>query len=789
MKQFKNKGNCRGDGKLYMLFSAEEHVFYDVAARTSDGRELPSHFIALNETEFVIILADFTINQEIVFLDENSQVIEKQTIIPQIVAFESKANGLLHKELCARIRNIDKSGINSLSSITFQRLIPCTDGFIVRGVVTASSNFSTNGIIALNEEGARVGEGVFLNRNTSLLNTEIASFSITINEPVRCLCLSIVGENGKMNSFVNYKNDLFGNLCSNSNALYNNAYQDGRYQEWLSDHRITDSDATAQAAYKFQHPPIFSVIVPLYKTPLNFFVDMTESVVAQTYRNWELILVNSTPEEAELHDKVVEYANSDSRIRYVDLDRNHGITENTNKGIQLSKGDYLCFFDHDDVLEPNILFEYASAIEANPLIDLLYCDEDKLLPNGALANPSFKPDFSLDMARDNNYICHLLTVKKCLLDKIAPSDKSLDGAQDHAMVLKIAELGGRIHHVPKVLYHWRISDSSTAGNPDSKPYATVAGIKAVQEHLDRIGLPGEVSCSHDRAFRYSPNYKVNAMTTCSLIVATRGGSQKIIDFLEALNKTQFDNIEIIFLCSATQVGSISNIAAEYRYPFKCIAAETEFNLASWRNIGANAASGDVFVFVHEDISPANSSWLNTLAGFALRKDVGVVGTMTCDADGVIQQAGYSFVGDSIVALSKGIHCSSPGYLFFPLTVRDVAAISGVCLAVSRSDFYKLGGFDESFQLDYSDIDFCFKANSNGLKVIYTPEAQLFHDGHIEAGLKYNKRSHRHFEDKALLLMKWSEKFSNGDQWFSPHFSRNPREAELYKLGGLDQSFS
>lgn len=789
MSVFSNKGNCRGDGKYYMLFDCGAVAPARVASYASDGRELPSRLVSMDAGEFVVILADFTINQELIFFDSDSGVIERKVISPKAMAIESKANGLLHKELCARIRNIDRSGMKCLSSITCQRLIPCKGGFIVRGVVATTELLTVDKVVAYNEAGKVVGESRSLAAGAVASEAGVLSFSVTVSDVVDTMCLAALDDNGEqIGAFVNFKKDLFHGLCDASVALYCNAYDDARYQTWLSSHRLTSLEAAAQRKRKFVDAPLFSVVVPLYKTPMNFFVDMVESVVAQTYSNWELILVNSTPEEAALHAKVLEYARLDARIRYVDLEGNLGITENTNRGVAVARGDYVCYFDHDDVLEPDILFEYAMAIESNSNINLLYCDEDKLLPDGSFAMPSFKPDFSLDMVRDNNYICHLLTVRRELLSQIEQSNKELDGAQDHAMVLKIAELGGEIHHVAKILYHWRISETSTAGNSDSKPYATVAGVKAVQQHLDRVGLAAKVSNSHGRAFRYSPSYLVGDQTVCSIIVATRGEAALIRSFIESINATNFKKIELVFVCAGEKVDELVASASGSRFPFRSVTMDTEFSMAAWRNAGAEAAAGDVLVFAHDDIRPADSNWLDILAGFALREDVGAVGTMTCDEDGVIQQAGLSFVGDQIVYLSKGMHRTSTGYLFYPLTVRDVAAVSGACIAVSARNFKKLKGFDESYQLDFSDVDFCFRSAAQGLKVVYTPEAMLFHAATIESGLPFRNRSHRHFEDKAVLLGKWSNTFSHGDKWFSPHFSAVSKEAELYKLGGLDQMF-
>lgn len=295
MSVFNNKGNCRGDGKYYMLFACGAVRPARVASYASDGRELPSRLVSMDSGEFVVILADFTVNQELIFFDADSGVIERKAVSSKAMAIESKANGLLHKELCARIRNIDRSGMKCLSSITCQRLIPREGGFIVRGVVATTELLTVDKVVAYNEAGKVVGESLSLAADPIARETGVLSFSVTVGEVVDTICLAALDDHGEQTgAFVNFKKDLFFGLCEASTALYCNAYDDGRYQTWLSSHRLTSLEAAAQRNREFVDAPLFSVVVPLYKTPLSFFVDMVESVVAQTYSNWELILVNST---------------------------------------------------------------------------------------------------------------------------------------------------------------------------------------------------------------------------------------------------------------------------------------------------------------------------------------------------------------------------------------------------------------------------------------------------------------------------------------------------------------
>ena len=433
--EFNNRLNCRGDGKLYLLYEAAS-VFPDaVESKSPNGQILPARIIPFSETEFVVILADFDVDQSVSFFCDGNTVYQR-CINPGKISLESKLNGLLRAEHCGQFRNIDRSGIHALASIQIENFIPCDDGLIVRGVLSGADCLKGDCIIAFNAEARVVGESLLLNNLFFDSNPGFVNFSLHIPEVGNSLCICMHRASGHLDTFINLKKDMLKELCDEADREHVCAFDQPRYLSWFSGRRLTGSDAIAQSKIEFTYQPLFSIIVPLYKTPLNFFRDMADSVIAQTYSNWELILVNSTPDYDGLSDLVSEYVDADSRIKVTDLEGNLGITENTNVGIKMAKGEYLCFFDHDDVLEPNILFEYACALNQNAEINLLYRDEAKLLPDGSLAHPTFKPDFSLDMARDNNYICHLLTVKRACLDRIDLSNSELDGAQDHAMVLK-----------------------------------------------------------------------------------------------------------------------------------------------------------------------------------------------------------------------------------------------------------------------------------------------------------------------------------------------------------------
>lgn len=793
------KGRCRGNGKLYALLEIATNDGERIALESSHGEiRYPTNLISVGNDEYVLVLADLHVQQNVLLVAEDSKsgdVLAKarMTVFPTQFALASKLNGVARKALCNRIRNIDEVGLRGEILITCEEFVPAKDGYLIRGRICNRFDKEIVGVIAYSSDGSVLSEDcIFLNRSKlgSLDKGKEADtvYSVRVSSKPNGICLAAKDRTGSIcSSFVSMKSDVCETLLDASEAAYSNVGNDWLYQGWFARKRLSESGIKREkeiAASMSDSSPLFSVVVPLFKTPLDFFKDMANSVVAQTYPKWELVLVNASPEDQELGSLVRNYAESDSRIKVVELAENLGITENTNKGIEASSGDYICFFDHDDVLEPDILFEYAARIIGNAKVDLLYCDEDKLFPNGTYGTPIFKPDFSLDMVRDNNYICHLLTVRKGAYDQVEPSTADLDGAQDHAMVLKISELGGTICHVPKVLYHWRISETSTAGNADSKPYATEAGIKAVSEHLKRVGISASVECAHGRAFRYKVDYLQEQPAEVSLIVPTRGDRDALDNVCTFLAKTKYPSFEVIFVvrsdCAQRVEDYLATLALEF--PAKVVSASCAYSYSKWLNEGANHAKGACLVFAHDDLIPNDENWLTVLAGIAMRKDVGAVGTMTCNADGTIQQAGLSYVRDSIVSLSNGISSDTPGYIYYPLTTRNVAAVSGVCMATSREAYGKIGGFDECFENSYADVDFCFRADAQDLNVVYTAEARVVHyaisDGFLRGSVDYEAQ--RVF-DKARLLSKWAQKIAEGDKFFNPNFSKVPSKAARYQL--------
>lgn len=269
--------------------------------------------------------------------------------------------------------------------------------------------------------------------------------------------------------------------------IISNASVDENYPAWLQKRREALSSKPAPS-----EGPLMSIVTPAYKTPPAFLKKMIDSIISQSYGNWELVIVNASPDDEDMQRVFNEYA--DRRIKVIETPENLGITGNTNLGLAHCTGDYVSFYDHDDTVEPYALAEYVRRInDSDVKPGLLYCDEDNIDENDVPSLPLLKPDYNEDFLLSNNYIIHWLTVRHDLLKKIELSGKDVEGAQDYDMTFKIAELDQPIVHIPEVLYHWRIHSGSTAGNPAQKSYAQDAGAKAIQDHLNRLGMEGEVA--------------------------------------------------------------------------------------------------------------------------------------------------------------------------------------------------------------------------------------------------------------------------------------------------------
>ena len=484
----------------------------------------------------------------------------------------------------------------------------------------------------------------------------------------------------------------------------------------------------------FEEKIKFSILVPLYNTPEKLLKEMIKSVIDQTYSDWELCLADASDEAHAYVEKVVaSFAAKDERIRYKRLEKNEGISGNTNACAAMATGDYIALLDHDDLLAPIALFMNAQAIVENHA-DVLYSDEDHLSLRGEHVYPLFKPDWSPDLLYSQMYICHFLVFKKSLFEEIGGFRAEFDGSQDYDLMLRLSEHTEMIYHIPAILYTWRECEGSTAANADAKPYAHEAGRKALDSHLKRrYGEHAEARDS-DYTFVFDARFGTLAeeQKKVSIIIPMKDQCALSDACVKSIiEKTSYENYEILLLDNRSEKLETFEWFDEIKKldpRIRVIKADMEFNWAKLNNFGVANSKGDVFVFLNNDTVVISPDWLERLTENALRADIGVVGALLLYEDETIQHAGV-VVGMNQLAdhVFKGLGTTHFGSPFIsPMVSRNVLSVTGACMAISRDKLEHIGPFDESFIICGSDVELCVRAYEYGYNNRYDVNVRLFH---------------------------------------------------------------
>ena len=502
---------------------------------------------------------------------------------------------------------------------------------------------------------------------------------------------------------------------------------------------------------------------------------MVGSVVDQVYQNWELILLNASPEDVTLQDALTKIA--DSRVRVIELEGNNGISDNTNVGIEAASGDYVVFFDHDDLLDPLALYYYAEAINEDGSIDALYCDEDFLNEEGEFVAPHFKSDFNLDLLRCHNYITHLLAVRAAFAKELMLRS-AFDGAQDYDFLLRLVERATNIVHIPDVLYHWRISDTSTAKSAGNKGYADDAGRRALQEHLDRCGIAATAELTDNACF-YHVTYEVVGDPLVSILIPNKDSVKvlkRCIDSVEDL--TSYRNFEIIIIennsVEEETFTYYEQAVAQYDN-IRVVTWHGEFNYSAINNFGARDAKGDFILLLNNDVEVIEPKWLESMLAICQRPEVGVVGAKLLYPDDTVQHAGVIMVKCQSIAeeASPGhafwnLDRDDPGYMRRASLVQDLSAVTGACLMTKRSVFDELGGLNEEFVVAFNDVDYCLRVRELDKLVVYTPDALLYHHESFSRGSDaVGKNMMRFMGEQGKLRSAWSKYYACGDPYHRP----------------------
>ena len=524
--------------------------------------------------------------------------------------------------------------------------------------------------------------------------------------------------------------------------------------------------------------PKISIVVPLYNTPLNFLEELLDSVVNQTYRNWELCCVDAGQDTA-VGQHVQARAKADPRIRYQKLTENEGIAGNTNHGFELATGDYIALLDHDDILHPCALWYTAQAIVEQGA-DFVYTDEATF--EGKVENVvlyHFKPDFMLDNLRSNNYICHLTTFSKVLMEQAGGGERAeYNGSQDYDLFLRLTEKARKIAHIPHALYYWRSSPNSTASDISAKTYCIDAGIAALKAHYARCGVAvDDVTLIPGTPGYYKTDYTMAHPGRVSILIPTCDHIRDLETCVESIYaRTTYPDFEILLIENNSKeeqtFRSYERMRKEHPDTLKVLTWQGKgFNYSALNNFGAQYATGEYLLLLNNDTEVITPGWLEEMVMYAQQKRVGCVGAKLLYPDDTIQHAGVGFgIGGVAGHLHKYFPATSDGYMGLLNYVQDVYGDTAACLLIRKEIYDEVHGLDESYAVAFNDVDFCVRVREAGYTNVFTPFAQLYHYESKSRGMEDNPEKQKRFQGEVLRFQaRWGDLLAKGDPCTNPNF--------------------
>ncbi len=555
---------------------------------------------------------------------------------------------------------------------------------------------------------------------------------------------------------------------------------DQRYQKWFAEHSATQEDLELQRKLTLPKQPKISILVPTWNTPEKYLREMIDSVQNQTYTNWELCIADASVAEGGSRNEQVaailkEYAAKDSRIRYVLLDSNLGISGNTNAAAKLACGDYVGLLDHDDILAPDALFEVAAAVNAgNP--DVLYTDEDKINMEGTFHfDPNLKPDFAPDLLRSHNYITHFFVARRSLLEKIGYFRKEYDGAQDYDLILRATEQTDHIVHIPKILYYWRNHPGSTSQNPESKLYAYDAGTRAIAASLERTGDKGTVTrldlwgLNHVR-------YDTPSDPLISVIIPNKDHIDDLKLCIESMiTRSTYRNFELVVVENNSTQPETFAFYEEIckKYPqVRVVRWEKEFNYSAINNFGAEHAKGDYLLLLNNDTELIEPDSLGEMLGICMRSEIGCVGAKLLFADDTVQHCGIILgPGGFAGHVFSGIKDTDYGFMMRAQMTGNWSAVTAACLMIRREVYEQVGGLTEDFKVALNDVDLCMKIRAANYRIVCTPFAKWHHFESKSRGYEDTPEKKARFEQEVKRFRdRWGDTVDAGDPYYNANLS-------------------
>lgn len=554
------------------------------------------------------------------------------------------------------------------------------------------------------------------------------------------------------------------------------------YADWIKLNEKLDATALAKQrehALTLKLRPKFSIVVPTYNTPSQTLIKFIESVLDQSYPNWELCIADGASSAQHVREILERYTGRDDRIKVAYRTSNENTAEAANTALAIATGEYICLMDHDDVITPNALYEFALKLNEYPSVDFIYSDEDKISFDDALRfDPHFKPDWSPEYLECYMYTAHFACYRAETVRRIHGFRKEFNGAYDYDFMLRFSQHIKNAAHVPKILYHRRTAQGPTATAMANKDSVEHAAIRALEEHIGRTGKLAFVTPGrHNGCFQARQQIEGNPKVSIVIPSAGRDGLIRgnktclLVNCIASImEKSTYANLEIVVVDNDDLRSE--TLGALAKYPIKFIHyTHPEFNIAAKMNLGTVRASGEYLLFLNDDIEVISPDWIEAMLSMAQRQGVGAVGAKLFFEDGTLQHVGVAFCNSLPIHVCSGHPGNDPGYFFSSEGPRNYLAVTGACILLRSSLFHEINGFDEAFAVNHNDVDLCLRLWQKGYRNVYTGQAMLYH---FES--QSRKRGVTAREQK-LFAERWSNQVGR-DPYYRPCFRTGAPNFEL-----------
>jgi glycosyltransferase involved in cell wall biosynthesis len=556
------------------------------------------------------------------------------------------------------------------------------------------------------------------------------------------------------------------------------ALKPGSYRQWVRLYdTLSEEDCRATAAdiASWSHPPLISVVVPVFNAPRRYLRAALDSVVSQLYPNWELCIADDASTARHITALLADYAARDVRIKIVSRPTNGGISAATNSALELATGEFIAFLDHDDVLPPQALYMVAREIVCDPDLDLIYSDEDKISRWGRRYDPYFKSDWNLDLFRAQNMISHLGVYRAALVREVGGLRPEFDGSQDYDLALRIIERTRpqRIRHIPHILYHWRAAPGSAARSAGEKPHSAEAARRAVAGHLRRLRIDADVAFTPGSQFLQIA-YPLDCEPLVSIIIPTKDQRDLLSRCVSGiLERTRYRNLQLLIVDNHSEEPAtrayLDDIAADPRV--RVLRYDEPFNFSLLNNWAAKQADGEVLLFLNNDTEVIGAEWLQHMVANTCRPEVGGVGAKLIYPTGRVQHAGVILgMGGVGGHIHLGRQRDDPGYFSRAVLQQNLSAVTAACLAMRRSVFDEVGGFNGDLRVAFNDVDLCLRIRERGYLIVWTPLAELYHHESATRGSDLLSVRHREFlQEIEYMQLRWGWALHR-DPYFNPNLS-------------------